>query len=188
MGFTPDQISHIGKLKDEGQTWEDIAAYYGCKPDTVRIAYKRACKSPEPNKTEQKNRIPARTHATNKEPNKTEQTEHEPNKTEQVYEQRIVEVIPAVSKAKTIDELSDLLKMAKQGYERASNQDDESKRTWMEATYMKIMKDCIVQMGKWCGLDGSLMGEDSKPHYTRADIDKMDRETMHRIVQSWKRQ
>ena len=185
MGFTPDQISHIGKMKADGQTWDDIAASLGSKADTVRIAYKRACKNLEPNKTEQNPAIPARTRATKREPNKTEQKTDKPNKIEQSEQPRAAtaEIVTLrVTRDMTIGQMADLLDMARKGYERAKHQEDESKRTWQETSYMKLMKDILVQMGKWCGLDDTVHENDRGDVCTAEDVRGMSLDEMRELV------
>lgn len=177
MGFTPDQISLIGKLKAEGQTWEDIASSLGSKPDTVRMAYKRS-----QHRTEQPaEQSPARTRTTKRKANRTEQTEQPAEQTER--RQVPVEIVaPRITRSMTLNEMADLLAMAKNGFERAASQEDESKRTWMETSYMKIMRDILVQMGKWCGLDDTVH-EETRANVVRAsDVEGMSLDDMRRIV------
>lgn len=177
MGFTPDQISLIGKLKAEGQTWEDIASSLGSKPDTVRMAYKRS-----QHRTEQPaEQSPARTRTTKRKANRSEQTEQP----EQPAERRQVPVeivAPRITRSMTLNEMADLLAMAKNGFERAASQEDESKRTWMETSYMKIMRDILVQMGKWCGLDDTVHEETRASMVRASDVEGMSLDDMRRIV------
>ena len=181
MGFTPEQISLMGRMKSEGRTWDEIAASMGSKPDTVRIAFRRACKSSEPNKTEQNPAIPARARATkgpNRKPNKTEQ---EPNKTE--HREVTAEIVTLqVTRDMTIGQMADLLQMAKRGYDRAAVQEDESKRTWQETSYMKLMKDILVQMGRWCGLDDTLTEDTRRDVVDRSDVESMTLDEMRDLV------
>lgn len=189
MAYTHEQFEAMSKALREGRTWVDLAVEYGSKPDTLRMAHRRHYErqgGQANTKANRKKTLPAHARATkeaNTEPNRTEQPNTEPNTLAAACLSADVEVLPAVSRATTIDELAGLLKMAKNGYERASKiVDDEQRRTWMETSYMKIMKDCIVLMGKWCGLDNTLTEDRRSRLITRADIDRMDRDTMHAIV------
>ena len=184
--YSPDQLARMVELRDSGMPTADIARQVGIPESTVRGALKKV----PPATIRDNPALPARARATKGKPATTPaETQESATIRDNPQEPRqvAVEVIPAVSRAQTLDELANLLKMAKRGYERAAAQDDESKRTWMETSYMKIMKDCIVQMGRWCGLDGTITDSGPKGRYTRKDIDRMDRDTMRRLIVEWKR-
>ena len=179
MGFAPDQIAMIGKMKADGQTWDDIAAVFGTKPDTVRMAYKRAT-------GQSANRSPAPARARDKgrsgKANTPNKANTEPNTPER--QELPVEIVTTlrVTRDMTIGQMAELLQMAKNGYERAAEQEDESKRTWQETSYMKIMKDVLVQMGKWCGLDDSVHDTDRRRTVSRDDVEGMTLDDMRELV------
>lgn len=51
------------------------------------------------------------------------------------------------------DSLAFVVQRAKEGYLRASLNDDEHDRAWMETQYLKVLHTSAVQLGKWAGLD-----------------------------------
>lgn len=51
------------------------------------------------------------------------------------------------------DNLSFVAQRAKEGFLRASLNQDEHDRAWMETQYLKVLQSTAVQLGKWAGLD-----------------------------------
>ena len=102
-----------------------------------------------------------------------------------------VTVMPSVSirqvtQGRTKEEMMDLLESAKETLRRAkANNDGTPQATSAEVQATKAVKDIITEIGKWCGMERSVTDPDTKQVYTRADIDTMDRETMHRVVLQW---
>lgn len=176
--YTREDIDRMMDMRDEGSTYEEIAAAFGAKADSIRMILKRNAEAPGEQKPN-KSRVPAYARAT-KEPE--QKPNRKPNKTEHYSPVDAELVIPRVTPAMTIGEMADVLEKAKEGYERAADQEDESKRTWMETAYLKLMKDVLIQMGKWCGLDGTVREEARTEKVRRSDVDGMSLEDMMQIV------
>lgn len=170
-----------------GMSVRDISKATGASPATVSRVLKAAGPSlvdetrnetgnetPRNETDNETPRTPARAHATKS---------RAVSKREVVFQNKeSVIVMPRVTRDMTIGEMADILQMAKDGYARAATQEDESKRTWMETSYMKIMKDVIIQMGKWCGLDSTITEDSRRETIRRADVEGMSLEEMRDLV------
>ena len=170
-----------------GMSVRDIAKATGASPATVSRVLKAAgpvivnetrneteIETPQNETRNETSHAPARTRATRS---------RSVSKREVVFQNRDAEIVmPRVTRDMTIGEMADILQKAKDGYARAASQEDESKRTWMETSYMKIMKDVLIQMGKWCGLDSTITEDSRKDIIRRADVEGMSLDEMRDLV------
>lgn len=174
MALSDEQKARAVELRDMGMSYRDIAVTIHCSKDAVSRFLKHPGASP---KSRKKRDSDSRTRALAIEADRDKPaTECDNSATTATAPDREQMASMAFKDARTMRET------ALRGLRTVSQVKDLKDRTWMETSYLKILKESTKMLGAWGGLDALA---DSENHALEAYADAMKRIAEGEPVEGW---